>query len=59
MPLDQVVINTEAHPLPRFELGKLLKTGWERKPRREEKLESEAPQVETVHVEEVVSKTEG
>jgi len=63
-----VVINTEAHPLPRFELGKLLKTGWKRKPRVDGKLvveapqveapQVEAPQVETVHVEEVVSKTE-
>jgi endoplasmic reticulum Man9GlcNAc2 1,2-alpha-mannosidase len=30
-PLDNVVINTEAHFLPRFELGKVLKTGWKRK----------------------------
>jgi endoplasmic reticulum Man9GlcNAc2 1,2-alpha-mannosidase len=59
LPLDQVVINTEAHPLPRFELGKLLKTGWKRKPRANGKLVGEAPQVETVHVEQVVSKTEG
>jgi hypothetical protein len=33
LPLDQVVINTEAHPFPRFKLGPLMKTGWERKPR--------------------------
>ncbi|KAF2090783.1 glycoside hydrolase family 47 protein [Saccharata proteae CBS 121410] len=33
LPLDQVVLNTEAHALPRFELGKLFKTGWERKSR--------------------------
>lgn len=31
LPLDQVVFNTEAHPFPRFELGKLFKTGWKRK----------------------------
>lgn len=30
-PLDKVVINTEAHFLPRFEMGKVLKTGWKRK----------------------------
>ena len=33
LPLDKVVFNTEAHPLPNFELGKLFKTGWKRKPR--------------------------
>ena len=33
MPLDKVVFNTEAHPFPMFELGKLFKTGWQRKPR--------------------------
>ena len=33
LPLDQVVFNTEAHAFPRFELGKLFKTGWKRKPR--------------------------
>lgn len=33
LPLDQVVFNTEAHAFPRFELGKLFKTGWTRKPR--------------------------
>lgn len=33
LPLDEVVFNTEAHPFPHFELGKLFKTGWERKPR--------------------------
>ncbi|OAA59011.1 mannosyl-oligosaccharide alpha-1,2-mannosidase [Niveomyces insectorum RCEF 264] len=32
LPLDQVVINTEAHPLPRFDLGPLFSTGWQRKP---------------------------
>lgn len=29
-PLDQVVINTEAHFFPRFEMGKVFRTGWER-----------------------------
>ncbi|RDL36615.1 alpha-1,2-Mannosidase [Venustampulla echinocandica] len=33
IPLDKVVINTEAHIFPRFKLGPLFKTGWERKPR--------------------------
>lgn len=33
VPLDKVVINTEAHIFPRFKLGKLFKTGWERKKR--------------------------
>jgi hypothetical protein len=60
LPLDQVVINTEAHPLPRFELGKLLKTGWKRKPRVDGKLVVEAPQVEALQAEqaeETVAKT--
>lgn len=33
LPLDKVVINTEAHPLPRFGMGPLFKTGWKRKAR--------------------------
>ncbi|KAH6646483.1 family 47 glycosyl hydrolase [Truncatella angustata] len=33
LPLDKVVINTEAHPLPRFQMGQLFSTGWQRKPR--------------------------
>ncbi|KAK0618392.1 family 47 glycosyl hydrolase [Bombardia bombarda] len=36
LPLDKVVINTEAHPMPRFDMGKLFSTGWERKPRDKE-----------------------
>ncbi len=32
-PLDKIVINTEAHAFPRFQMGKLFKTGWQRKPR--------------------------
>lgn len=31
--MDKVVFNTEAHPLPRFDMGKLFSTGWQRKPR--------------------------
>jgi mannosyl-oligosaccharide alpha-1,2-mannosidase len=33
LPLDKVVLNTEAHPLPRFDMGPLFSTGWKRKPR--------------------------
>jgi mannosyl-oligosaccharide alpha-1,2-mannosidase len=36
LPLDKVVFNTEAHPFPRFELGKNFFTGWKRKPRDSE-----------------------
>ncbi|GAB7366671.1 hypothetical protein MBLNU230_g8654t1 [Neophaeotheca triangularis] len=35
LPLEDVVFNTEAHAFPRFELSKLLQTGWKRKPRDE------------------------
>nr|POE48435.1 mannosyl-oligosaccharide 1,2-alpha-mannosidase [Quercus suber] len=30
LPLNDVVFNTEAHAFPRFEMGKLFKTGWSR-----------------------------
>ncbi|KAL3962184.1 hypothetical protein ACCO45_003707 [Purpureocillium lilacinum] len=33
LPLDKMVLNTEAHPLPRFDMGGLFSTGWKRKPR--------------------------
>ncbi|KAG7293070.1 hypothetical protein NEMBOFW57_003116 [Staphylotrichum longicolle] len=33
LPLDKIVLNTEAHPLPRFDMGPLFSTGWKRKPR--------------------------
>lgn len=33
LPLTDVIFNTEAHPFPRFQLGKLFHTGWERKVR--------------------------
>lgn len=36
LPLDQVVINTEAHPFPRFKKEPLFKTGWQRLPRDSE-----------------------
>jgi mannosyl-oligosaccharide alpha-1,2-mannosidase len=33
LPLDQIVLNTEAHPFPRFDASKKrFKTGWERRP---------------------------
>ncbi|KAH7391793.1 glycoside hydrolase [Pyrenochaeta sp. MPI-SDFR-AT-0127] len=36
LPLDQIVLNTEAHPFPRFDASrKRFKTGWERIPRDE------------------------
>lgn len=46
-PLDTVVINTEAHFLPRFEMGKVLKTGWQRKKGKwvEEPFVKEEPQL--------------
>jgi mannosyl-oligosaccharide alpha-1,2-mannosidase len=34
LPLDKIVLNTEAHPLPRFDMGKLFSTGWKRKARQ-------------------------
>jgi len=46
LPLDQVVINTEAHPFPRFQMGPLLSTGWKRKPRKDGKVVAEMPQVD-------------
>jgi mannosyl-oligosaccharide alpha-1,2-mannosidase len=33
LPLDKIVLNTEAHPFPRFDMGPLFSTGWKRKPR--------------------------
>ncbi|KAF2099205.1 family 47 glycosyl hydrolase [Rhizodiscina lignyota] len=33
LPLNKVVFNTEAHPLPRFDMGRKFTTGWQRKPR--------------------------
>lgn len=44
LPLDKIVINTEAHIFPRFKLGPLFKTGWKRKPRDSEgKIIPESP----------------
>lgn len=42
LPLTDVVFNTEAHPFPRFQMGKLFKTGWQRKAER--KGQPEPPQ---------------
>jgi hypothetical protein len=37
LPLDQIVLNTEAHPFPRFDASrKRFKTGWKRIPRDKE-----------------------
>lgn len=36
LPLDKIVLNTEGHPMPRFDLGRLFSTGWQRKPRNAE-----------------------
>ncbi|ORX97613.1 glycoside hydrolase [Clohesyomyces aquaticus] len=51
LPLDEIVLNTEAHPFPRFDASrKRFKTGWKRIPRdaqgnlvREKKAEGEPP----------------
>ena len=36
LPLNSIVINTEAHIFPRFQLVRGLTTGWKRKPRDKE-----------------------
>ncbi|KAM3066857.1 mannosyl-oligosaccharide alpha-1,2-mannosidase [Clarireedia jacksonii] len=57
LPLDKIVINTEAHPFPRFQLGPLFSTGWKRKPRGADgKILPEPatkPSVKAIKVEEV------
>ncbi|KAG9236328.1 glycoside hydrolase [Amylocarpus encephaloides] len=61
IPLDKVVINTEAHIFPRFQLGQLFKTGWKRKPRDKDgkiipdPLAKEEPRVKTKTVAEAES----
>ncbi|KAL9099115.1 MAG: hypothetical protein Q9163_005341 [Psora crenata] len=63
LPLDSIVINTEAHIFPRFKLARGLKTGWERKPRDQQGHIIQAPkqaasvgvQTETVKVEETAN----
>lgn len=46
-PLDQVVINTEGHFFPRFQMGKVFKTGWKRGASTEAK-EASSPQATRV-----------
>ena len=57
-PLDRVVINTEAHFFPRFEMGKAFKTGWERQRPRGEKVEM-ARSEEEVHRHSKEAETKG
>ena len=63
LPLDSIIINTEAHIFPRFKLSRGLKTGWKRKPRdahgkiiqpvrSETKQQAKAAVVQTIKVEE-------
>jgi hypothetical protein len=54
LPLDKIVINTEAHPFPRFKLGPLFETGWKRKPRGPDgKILPDAPKEEKVLVQKI------
>ena len=46
LPLSDVVFNTEAHAFPRFQMGKLFETGWQRKPRDAEGRIIPEPKVE-------------
>lgn len=55
LPLDQVVINTEAHPFPRFKKEPLFKTGWERAPRDAEGIIIKTARDEKVVTEKVVT----
>jgi endoplasmic reticulum Man9GlcNAc2 1,2-alpha-mannosidase len=48
-PLDQVVINTEAHFFPRFEMGKVFKTGWERQRPRGVKVDMDTNKADVHH----------
>ena len=51
LPLDQIVLNTEAHPFPRFDASKKrFKTGWERIPRdaKGNLVPKEAPKTEVM-----------
>ena len=54
LPLDSIVINTEAHIFPRFKLARGLKTGWTRKPREPQTpvKQTKPVDVQTVKVEE-------
>lgn len=33
LPLDKIVLNTEGHPMPRFDIPAVFEVGWQRKPR--------------------------
>ncbi|EON69193.1 hypothetical protein W97_08552 [Coniosporium apollinis CBS 100218] len=56
LPLQDVVFNTEGHPFPRFELGKLFKTGWSRKPRDEfGHIKPDAPKRTNANLEAVIN----
>ena len=60
LPLDSIVINTEAHIFPRFKLARDLHTGWERKNRDEAGHIVETPKTapgRTVKVEESTTTT--
>lgn len=60
MPLADIVLNTEAHAFPRFEMGKLFKTGWERKPRdKDGKILPDPPKVEAKSAEETSVNADG
>ncbi|KAF3901434.1 hypothetical protein ABW21_db0202463 [Orbilia brochopaga] len=53
LPLTDVVFNTEAHPLPRFDPNPLFKTGWTRQSRTEHpKLDDVQPPADSHEVEE-------
>jgi hypothetical protein len=47
LPLDTIVINTEAHIFPRFKLQRGLKTGWTRKPKKQMTEEEQPKESET------------
>ncbi|KZF24627.1 glycoside hydrolase family 47 protein [Xylona heveae TC161] len=50
LPLEKVVINTEAHIFPRFELGNLFKTGWTRQHRNSPEPSAEVKKSQPVQV---------
>ncbi|KAK9320324.1 glycoside hydrolase [Lipomyces orientalis] len=43
LPLDEIVFNTEAHPLPRFNMEPLFKTGWKRSSNQPDAPVADAP----------------
>lgn len=50
-PLDKIVINTEGHIFPRFDMGKVFKTGWKRGSSTEVKTASEQEVVQVKNTE--------